>query len=115
MALFLRTSSVVIAQAGRQRLVAACLSEAADDLLAAQLLQVIGSMAGPVCYWLHLLRALTRALSSEAVKLSGDADKAAASVPRRMRGLLRSIPPTLVLPTCEAAGRRSSRSSAMKH
>ena len=38
---------------------------------------------------------------SEAVKPSGEADKAiTAWTTRRIRGLLRSIPPTLVLPTC---------------
>jgi hypothetical protein len=35
-------------QAGGQRLVAACLADAPDDLLAAEFLQIIGGMAGPV-------------------------------------------------------------------
>jgi hypothetical protein len=103
-------------EAGGQRLLAACLADATDHLLAAEFLQIIGSMAGPVLRWCCLLRARTRAARSEAVKPSGDAVKAiTASSTRRIRGLLRSIPPTLVLPTCEEAGRRSNSSSAMKH
>jgi hypothetical protein len=43
-------------------------------------------------------------------------DKATtASATKRMRGLLRSMPPTMVLPTYEAAGSCSRMSSAMKH
>src|SRR5215468_5834656 len=42
---------------------------------------------------------------SEAVKPLGEADRAStASTTARMRVLLRSMPPTVVLPTCEAAG-----------
>jgi len=49
------------------------------------------------------------------VKPFGEADKAiSASSTARMRALLRSMPPTMVLPTCEAVGRCSSSSSAMK-
>ena len=45
-----------------------------------------------------------------------EGDKAiTASTTLRMRALLRSIPPTTVLPTREAAGSCSSMSSAMKH
>src|SRR2546423_9486833 len=51
---------------------------------------------------------------SEAVKRLGEADRAiTASTTARMRILLRSMPPTMVLPTCEAVGSCSSMSSAM--
>jgi hypothetical protein len=53
---------------------------------------------------------------SEAVNPAGELDNArTASATRRMRGLLRSIPPTLVLPTCVGWGRFSSVSSLTKH
>ena len=46
----------------------------------------------------------------------GNGDKAiSASTTWRIRALLRSMPPTSVLPTHEARGRCSSISSAMKH
>jgi hypothetical protein len=35
-------------QAGGQGFVAACLADAADDLLAAEFLQIVGGMAGPL-------------------------------------------------------------------
>jgi|SRR5258706_2648584 hypothetical protein len=65
-----------------------------------------------------LVSAQTRAATWEAVKPLGEADKAiSASSTPRMRALLRSIPPTMVLPTREAArissllaeGRRGAR------
>jgi hypothetical protein len=50
------------------------------------------------------------------VKPSEAADKAmTASATQRMRGLLRSMPPTMTLPTRDAVGRRSSVLSEMKH
>ena len=56
------------------------------------------------------------AATSEAVKPLGEGDKAmTASTTARMRAWLRSMPPTMVLPTCAAAGSCSSMSSAMKH
>src|SRR5258706_1521549 len=71
---------------------------------------------GPYCDGLCLLSARTRAATSEAVKPLGEEDKASsASMTRRMRALLRSMPPTMVLPTRDAAGSCSSISSAMKH
>src|SRR6266404_5273656 len=78
-------------ETGRQRLVAASVADSADDVLAAEFLQIISGVAG-------------------------EADKAiSASSTARMRALLRSMPPTMVLPTCEAVGSCSSSSSAMKH
>ena len=69
-------------------------------------------MAGPY----DAQRWRTRAAISEAVKPSGEADRAiTASTTARMRVLLRSMPPTVVLPTCEATGSCSSMSSAIKH
>jgi hypothetical protein len=51
-----------------------------------------------------------------AVNPLGEGDKAiSASTTWRIRALLRSMPPTRILPTCEASGRCSSISSAMKH
>src|SRR6267143_2077384 len=71
---------------------------------------------GPYCDGLCLVRAQTRAATWEAVKPFGEAEKAiSASSTARMRALLRSMPPTMVLPTCEAVGSCSSSSSAMKH
>src|SRR5882757_6140694 len=64
---------------------------------------------------LCLVSAQTRAATWEAVKPLGEADKAiSASSTPRMRVLLRSIPPTMVLPTREAVGSCSSMSSAMQ-
>ena len=49
MALFRRTISAVIAQeAGRERLVAAGVADAANDLFAAEFLQIISGVAGAV-------------------------------------------------------------------
>ena len=49
MALFLRTTSAVIAlRPVAHRLVAACLADPADDLLAAEFLQIVGGAAGTV-------------------------------------------------------------------
>jgi hypothetical protein len=46
-----------------------------------------------------------RAATSEAVKPLGEGDRAVtASTTLRMRALLRSMPPTMVLPTREATG-----------
>lgn len=60
-----------------------------------------------------LPRAWTWLANSEAVNPS---DRAmTASITQRRRALLRSFPPTLVLPTREGAGSCSSMRSAMKH
>jgi hypothetical protein len=112
-----RTTSAVIAlRPGRDRLVAACPAYPADDLFATEFFQIVSGAAGAV-----LLLGLFAECANSSRELGGreavaDADKAiSASATWRMRCLLRSIPPTLVLPTREAAGRRSRRSSAMKH
>jgi hypothetical protein len=73
-ALFRRTSSAVIAL--RERLVAAGVADPADDLFAAEFLQIIPGMAGPYWHGFCLLSARTRTATSEAVKPLGDGDKA---------------------------------------
>ena len=85
---------------GRERLVAAGVADPPDDVFAAEFLQIIRGVAGAVLHGLCLLSARTRTATSEAVKPLGEGDKAiSASMTWRIRGLLRSMPPTTVLPT----------------
>jgi hypothetical protein len=101
---------------GGERLVAAGMADPADDVFAAEFLRIIPAWRGPYWHGLCLLSARTRAATSEAVKPLGEGDKAiSASTTWRIRALLRSMPPTRVLPTREASGRCSSMSSAIKH
>ena len=46
-------------ETGRQRLVAASVADSADDVLAAEFLQIISGVAGPYCDGLCLVRAQT--------------------------------------------------------
>ena len=102
------------AKAGRECVVLARAGDPLNDLFAAEFFEIVGSVAGAV---------RKRALFAEKAHPSGEVgggeaegDKAmSASTTWRMRALLRSMPPTRVLPTREASGRRSSISSAMKH
>jgi hypothetical protein len=111
-------------------LIAPGLADALHDLLAAELLEVVGGAGGTVlCRGLPAERTNTcrergrgeavggsggqrnaRAASADAVKPSGGAADNAmiASATQRMRGLLRSMPPTVTLPTWDAVGKRSS-------
>jgi hypothetical protein len=96
-------------EACRPGLITTGLANALHDLLATELLQVVRRVGGTILCRVCLLSAQTRAASSEAVKPSEEADKAmTASATQRMRGLLRSIPPTMTLPTRDAVGSRSS-------
>src|ERR1700732_3332894 len=101
---------------GWERLVATGVANRGDDLFAASFFRSYAAWRGPYWHGLCLLSARTRAATLEAGKPLGDGDKAiSASTTWRIRALLRSMPPTRVLPTREARGRCSSISSAMKH
>ena len=69
---------------------------------ATEFFQIISGAAGTVVGLAVLAKGADAICQfPEAVKPSGEADKAiTAWTTRRIRGLLRSIPPTLVLPTC---------------
>jgi hypothetical protein len=75
-----------------ERLVAAGVSDPANDALAAELFQIIGGVAGAVGW-----AALTHpGAMSEAVKPLGEVDNViTALTTARMRVLLRSTPPTI--------------------
>jgi len=98
-------------ETGRQRLVAASVADSADDVLAAEFLQIISGVAGTVLLMgFAWLRAQTRAATwggGEAIWRGGQSDQRPRA-PRALRALLRSMPPTMVLPTCEAVGSCSS-------
>ena len=99
----------------RYGLVSPCMSNPLDDLFAAQLLQIIGGVAGTVLGFALFAEDSDLMSQSEAVNPPGDGDKAtAASTTQRILALLRSIPPTLVLPICDGSGSCSNIVSAMK-
>src|SRR6266852_2903651 len=101
---------------GWERLVAAGVAIRRTICLPRSFFRSYPAWRGPYWHGLCLPSARTRAATSEAVKPLGEGDKAiSASTTWRIRALLRSMPPTRVLPTCEARGRCSSISSAIKH
>ena len=100
-------------ETGQQRLVAAGVADPADDVFAAEFLQIIPGMAGAVLAWAlftECAHANGDIGGGEAVGRGGQGDQRL-----DVRALLRSMPPTMVWPTRDAAGSCSSISSAMKH
>jgi hypothetical protein len=93
-----------------------CLGYSTDDLFTSEFLQIIGGAPSAILGFTlpaqrsHLMGQLG---GGEASDRRGERQDCFGT--QRMRGLLKSKPPTLVLPTWEGAGSCSRVPSAMKH
>ena len=93
-----------------------CLGYSTDDLFTSEFLQIIGGAPSAILGFTlpaqrsHLMGQLG---GGEASDRRGERQDCFGT--QRMRGLLKSMPPTLVLPTREGAGSCSRVPSAMKH